>query len=219
MRDAERDAPAFVDGLLPPSTRIAMNLVAPSPSRTIACASATAHCSMAARIGASRGSSALVIGASFALAGRGEHEAVVGRRVAVDGGAVERDVGDLAHDIAPAAAPRSAASVAMNASIVAMSGWIMPAPLAMPVTVTGTPATSTRREAPLGTVSVVMIALAAANQPSARAAVRAAGKRAEDPLDGQRLHDDAGGVRQHFLGRAVEQPRDGDAFGVRIGEP
>jgi hypothetical protein len=31
------------------------------------------------------------------------------------------------------------ASVAMNASIVAMSGWIMPAPLAMPVTVTGTP--------------------------------------------------------------------------------
>ena len=70
------------------------------------------------------------------------------------------------------------ASVAMNDSIVAMSGWIMPAPLAMPVTVTGTPSTITRRDAPFGTVSVVMIAFAAANQPSARAAAFAAGSAA-----------------------------------------
>ena len=56
------------------------------------------------------------------------------------------------------------ASVAMKASIVAMFGWIIPAPLAIPVTVTATPPTSTRRDAPLGTVSVVIIADTAANQ-------------------------------------------------------
>ncbi len=67
------------------------------------------------------------------------------------------------------------ASVAMNDSIVAMSGWIIPAPFAMPVTVTGAPATSTRTDAALGTVSVVMMARAAANQPFGRAPARAAG--------------------------------------------
>ena len=56
------------------------------------------------------------------------------------------------------------ASVATKASIVAMFGWIIPAPLAIPVTVTGTPPTSMRRDAPLGTVSVVIIADTAANQ-------------------------------------------------------
>ena len=59
-----------------------------------------------------------------------------------------------------------------------MFGWIMPAPLAMPVTVTGTPSTTTRRDAPFGTVSVVMIARAAAYQPSSRAAASAAGSAA-----------------------------------------
>ncbi len=76
------------------------------------------------------------------------------------------------------------ASVAMNDSIVAMSGWIMPAPFAMPVTVTGTPSTVTRRDAPFGTVSVVMIAFAAANQPSARAAALAAGSASTMRLTG-----------------------------------
>jgi hypothetical protein len=56
------------------------------------------------------------------------------------------------------------ASVAMNDSIVAMSGWIIPDPLAIPVTVTGTPSIATSREAPFGTVSVVMIAETALNQ-------------------------------------------------------
>ncbi len=69
------------------------------------------------------------------------------------------------------------ASVATNASIVAMSGWIMPEPLAMPVTVTGTPSSVMRRDAPFGTVSVVMIARAASSQPSARAADTARGQR------------------------------------------
>ena len=44
-----------------------MNFVAPSPSRTIACASATATSVSAARIGARRGSSARAIGAIGAL--------------------------------------------------------------------------------------------------------------------------------------------------------
>ncbi len=70
------------------------------------------------------------------------------------------------------------ASVAMNDSIVAMSGWIIPAPFAMPVIVTGTPSTATRREAPFGTVSVVMIADTAANQWSGANAVHATGNAA-----------------------------------------
>ena len=56
-----------------------------------------------------------------------------------------------------------------------MFGAIMPAPLAMPVTVTGTPSISVRRDAPFGTVSVVMIARAAASQPASASAARQAG--------------------------------------------
>ena len=51
----------------------------------------------------------------------------------------------------------------------------MPEPFAMPVTLIGTPSTIVRREAPFGTVSVVMIARAAANQPSSRPAAWAMG--------------------------------------------
>ncbi len=68
--------------------------------------------------------------------------------------------------------------MATNDSIVAMSGWIIPEPLAMPVTVTGTPSTATRRDAPLGTVSVVMIADTAANQWSGASAAFACGSAA-----------------------------------------
>ena len=42
-----------------------------------------------------------------------------------------------------------------------MFGAIMPEPLAMPLTTTGTPSISVLAEAPLGKVSVVMIAAAA----------------------------------------------------------
>ena len=72
----------------------------------------------------------------------------------------------------------------MNDSIVAMFGWIIPAPLAMPVTVIGTPSTTMRRDAPLGTVSVVMIADTAANQLSGRAAPFAAGSAATSRATG-----------------------------------
>ena len=51
----------------------------------------------------------------------------------------------------------------------------MPAPLAMPVTVIGTPSISARRDAPFGTVSVVMIARTAANHPCSASAARQSG--------------------------------------------
>ena len=154
-----------------------MNLVAPSPSRTIACASSTATSVSAARTGASRGSSARVIGGSGALPVAATTKLSL---VDVSPSTVAQLNETSAMSRASAASSGAArgASVAMNDSIVAMFGWIIPAPLAMPVTVTGTPSTTTRRDAPLGTVSVVMIAEAAANQWSARAVACAAGSAA-----------------------------------------
>ncbi len=98
------------------------------------------------------------------------------------------------------------ASQATKPSIVAMLGRIMPAPLAMPVTVTVAAADcGTRRDAALGSVSVVMMACAAASQLS-DSQVREAGRQARgDSLHGQRLHDDAGRKRQHL--RRSEHPR------------
>ena len=79
----------------------------------------------------------------------------------------------------------TAASVATKPSMVAMSGWIMPAPLAMPVTVTVLPPRLSRREHALGTVSVVMIA-AAAPQPVVLAAIgQRARQRRDDALHRQ----------------------------------
>ena len=69
----------------------------------------------------------------------------------------------------------TAASVATNPSIVAMFGWIMPEPLAIPVTVTDLPPTSTFLDAPLDTMSVVMMASAALAQFAARRSAFAAG--------------------------------------------
>ena len=74
--------------------------------------------------------------------------------------------------------PAIGASVATNDSIVAMSGWIIPEPFAIPVTVTGTPSITIRRDAPFGTVSVVMIADTASNQWSGASAPCAAGNAA-----------------------------------------
>ena len=61
-----------------------------------------------------------------------------------------------------AAGGSTARSVNTNASMVAMSGAIMPLPLAMPATWAPVPATGA--DAPLGNVSVVPMALAAASQ-------------------------------------------------------
>ncbi len=73
----------------------------------------------------------------------------------------------------PAAMP---ASVATKPSMVAMLGRIMPAPLLMPVMVMVLPPSSMRREAALATVSVVMMACAAACQWSVARSACAAGK-------------------------------------------
>ena len=64
-----------------------------------------------------------------------------------------------------------AASVKTKASMVARSGAIMPDPLAMPLRVTSMPPMLAVRVAPLGKVSVVIIALAAAcHAPGAKSA-------------------------------------------------
>jgi len=68
------------------------------------------------------------------------------------------------------------ASVATKPSMVAMFGLIMPAPLEMPETVIVLPPTVMRREAALATVSVVMMACAAACQLSAFRSALAAGR-------------------------------------------
>ncbi len=56
-----------------------------------------------------------------------------------------------------------------------MSGWIIPAPFAIPVKRTTAPRTCAVREKSLGRVSVVMMACAASGQPSGRRAAQAAG--------------------------------------------
>ena len=67
------------------------------------------------------------------------------------------------------------ASVAIKPSMVAMFGRIMPAPLLIPVMVTGVPPNIMRVENALGTVSVVMMASAALPQLSGLASASAAG--------------------------------------------
>ena len=64
----------------------------------------------------------------------------------------------------------TARSVNTKASMVAMSGEIIPEPLAMPATLAWVPATGAH--APLGKVSVVLMASAAARQPAGAASAR-----------------------------------------------
>ena len=59
-----------------------------------------------------------------------------------------------------------AQSVVTKHSMVAMLGWIMPLPLEMPPRVTVLPPISTWAAASLGMVSVVIMAVAAAKEPS-----------------------------------------------------
>ena len=67
------------------------------------------------------------------------------------------------------------ASVARKQSIVAMLGSIMPAPLAIPWSVTFSPPSANRAEATLAKVSVVRIASAASAKPSGERAETACG--------------------------------------------
>jgi hypothetical protein len=147
----------------PSSTEIVMNLVAPSPSRTIACASSVATASIASQIAAKRGSPSSEIGGMAALP-----VAAITKLSLVDVSpstvAQLKDAAAISRVAWASSRGVIGASVAMNDSIVAMSGWIIPEPFAMPVMVTGTPSIAIRREAPFGTVSVVMIADTAWNQ-------------------------------------------------------
>ena len=145
--------------LRPRSTRTVTNLVAPSPSRTIACA----------RLRATSVSAASSLSASRPEAGAGPLPVAARIRESL----VEVSPSTLMQ-LNDRSATRSSsswrfvlerrASVAMKPSIVAMSGRIMPAPLAMPVTRISPFESLTFLEKAFGTVSVVMIASAADSQ-------------------------------------------------------
>src|SRR5690349_1271802 len=140
-----------------------MNLVAPSPSRTIAWARPcdTSRTALRMRVGSQRPATPVAIRMKESF-------------VDVSPSTLMR----LKEFAAVSATMRSstfcgtAASVAMNPSMVAMSGRIIPAPLAIPVTV----AAPARRDLALGTVSVVMMASAARPQLSSRRSAMHAGR-------------------------------------------
>src|SRR6266566_6054059 len=150
--------------LAPPTTWISTSFEAPSPSATIASASVRATCSTASsnafhtapsRAGsppdAPPASSSTV---SLVLVSPSTEMALKLRS------ATRRSSGC-------SAAGSPAASVVSTASSVAMSGWIIPAPLAIPPTVIMPAGVSKRTAQCLGRVSVVMMARAASGPPSA----------------------------------------------------
>ena len=102
----------------------------------------------------------------------------------------------------------------MKPSMVAMLGRIMPAPLLMPVMVTVAPPIATCRLKALGTVSVVMMPSAARSQLVRPRIGQRRGQARLDAVHRQRLHDHAGGERQHLLGRDVQLARQRDAGGA-----
>src|SRR5262245_32129886 len=130
-----------------------MNLVAPSPSRTIACARPCETSSTDLRTAAAsqRPAAPVAIRMKESL-------------VEVSPSTLMRLKEASAASATSVSRARcgSAASVATKPSMVAISGRIIPAPLAIPVTV----APPARRDLALGTVSVVMIASAALPQLS-----------------------------------------------------
>ena len=192
-----------------------MNLVAPSPSRTMACASCRATSCMASQQRLAIGRVERVDAGVAGLLRRDHHERIVGRGVAVDRDAVERRVGQLPCASGWISAGSIFASVAMKPSMVAMLGRIMPAPLLMPVTVTVRAADLHLALKALGTVSVVMMASAARAQLSARGVGDGGRQAGLDAVDRQRLHDHAGRKRQHLLRRDVQLARQRDAGGAR----
>src|SRR5258707_1311766 len=152
-----------------------MNLVAPSPSRTIACASPCDTSSSASRNAANPGWPGLSI-----MEPPPAPVAIKTKESFVE---VSPSTLMRLNECAAASATRccsvpwaTSASVATNPSIVGMSGRIMPAPLAIPVTVAAPPPRCTRRDRAFGTVSVVMIASAARAQLSSRRSAMQAGR-------------------------------------------
>ncbi len=158
----------------PPSTTRVMNLVAPSPSRTIAC---DRTCATSSTHSASRVNSAVPSPSMRGLPARPVATRTKESFVEVSPSTVtalnERSA--TKRTMSCRVSPPTAASVATNPSMVAMLGWIIPAPLAMPVTVIFAPSITTWRETALGTVSVVMMAAAASAHASSRRFATAAG--------------------------------------------
>ena len=152
-----------------------MNLVAPSPSRTMAWASWRATSSMAAF--SARPSSELseVTGALPALlVAMTMKESLVEVSPSIVTRLNEPSASSCASCLITAGSTQ--ASVARKPSIVAMLGRIMPAPLLMPVMVTSAPPTVALALNALATVSVVMMPSAARAQWSGAASARAAGR-------------------------------------------
>ena len=157
-----------------------MNLVAPSPSRTMACASCCDTATTASRSVRPSAESSAVIGAWPArCVAISTKESLVEVSPSMVMRLKLRSAASRSSGCSSAGA--MTASVAMKPSMVAMSGRIMPAPLLMPVTVTVRPPMATCRDAAFGSVSVVMMPAAASAQaaPSAgRSAATTAGSAA-----------------------------------------
>ena len=86
-----------------------------------------------------------------------------------------------------------AQSQVRKASMVPMLGWIMPEPLAMAPRRTSRPPSSKETAISFFRVSVVMMAVAAASEPSRFRAAAARGQAGLDGADVQGLADDPGG--------------------------
>ena len=154
-----------------PSTVTETNLRAPSPSLTTRWARSSSSRSSAAAKPASRGSA----GSEMAGAPRSAAPPVA-KSIRVSDVEVSLSTVMQLNEVSTPRDSRACstgaamgASVKTKLSMVAMSGAIMPAPLAMPLRVTGTPPRSTVAVASLGKVSVVMMARAASAMPSSRA--------------------------------------------------
>ena len=160
----------FADpSLSAPSTVTAMNLDAPSPSRTTRWASFR-HTSLSARRKSAAPSSSLDETGSLPAAPVANANTV--SLVEVSPSTVMQL--KLASQACTSACCRkpgaTAASVKMKPSMVAMSGAIMPLPLTIPATVTGRPPSVQVATAPLAKVSVVPIVVAASSHAHGAAA-------------------------------------------------
>ena len=148
-------------------------------------------------------------------AGRDKHKAVIGRRIAVDRRAIERNVGDFAHDLLQQCRihGRIGGHEREHCGHIRMNH-----PRALGNAGDGDVHTvdhdSSRHAFGNGIGSHDGIG---GGEPAIRADCGIRGRQScNDAIDGQRLHDHARGIRQHFFGRAFEHPRHSYAFGVRI---
>ena len=210
MGDRVGDLAAFLDARGRLRRAMVMNLVAPSPSRTIAWASSARD----------------VCNARRAARGRRRCPAIVTRRVCRGRWRSARS--ESLVDVSPSTVTRlNDASATSRASCRSSAGVDRrigrdeaehgrhvrvdhARALAMPVTRDRRAVDAHAAAKAFGTVSVVMIASAAVSQSSSRRPQRVR-QPGDDPLDRQRLHDHAGRERQDLFGHAVDELRGPDA--------